>query len=160
MATPQNDKSLTIGKDIPWEAIERRTCLVNHFTPFGTINGVKIIAPPPPLPYALLSVELPELRKEFPTEVSMPVLHKEDFRNLWKVFQERGVKAEEEVLVFYMPILRSSLFRRLFPRMTCLHIYIFPKGHAYESSTPGFRPDNPSTWNTPIDVWHPKGWRG
>jgi hypothetical protein len=159
MDSSEHDKPLIIGKDIPWKTIEQYTCRVKHFAPYGEIREGKIVPPTLPLPYAMLSVELPELRNKFPTEVSMPVAHKEDFRNLWVVFQERGVKAEEEVLVSYAPFSKSRLLRIISSFMPCLHIYIFPRGHSDESSTPNFRPENWSTWSTPIAAWHPKGWQ-
>lgn len=145
------DESLIIGKDIPWENIEKDDLRVKDFTPFALVEQGKIKSPSTLLPYASLLVESPIL----PNEATLPVVHKVDFRNLWEVFKERGVKPEEEVVVFYAP--SRGILSTLKPK---LHIYIYPKGHQEKIHNPKFESGlDTKTWRKwikPIAEWHPK----
>lgn len=146
------NKSLLIGKDISWEDIEGVVLRVKHFTPFGTIEGDKIKAPPIPMPYAALVVESPYWSRE----LSLPVTHKVDFRNLWECFQVRGVNPEEEVLIGYQTVPRrrfGKLFSSFLPK---LRILIYPRGHLEEAEDPSFHTKDASTWFTPIAEWNPE----
>jgi len=144
---PTSNESLIIGKDIPWKDIQEEDLRVKHFTPFAIIEGGKVKATSMLLPYASLIVESPKL----PEETYLPVTHKIDFRNLWEVFKERGVKDNEEVLVFYVP--SSGIFSAVKPK---LHIFIYPKGHQEEIYNPNFTPDNSEMWFKPIAEWQPE----
>lgn len=147
MDTFEHDQGSVIGKDIPYETIEREFCRVKKFTPFAVIEADKIREVSKFMPYAALSVESPRL----PGEATMYVTHKHDFRHLWDVFQQRGVKAEEEVLVAYVPKKR----RFLSGAWASLHIYVFPKEHLEEMYDQNFRPDSYEAWLTPIAEWEP-----
>jgi hypothetical protein len=124
VATSEQNESLFIGKNIPWETIEGKHCRVKHFTPWANVEAGKVKAFSSSMPYALLVVECPKVFQE----ASLSVDHKLDFLNLWEIFMVRGVKAEEEILVVYAPLKRSAvtrLFSGIFPKLI---IYIYPKG--------------------------------
>jgi len=145
--TFEHDQGSVIGKDIPYETIEREFCRVKNFTPFAVIEAGKIKDISKFMPYAALSVESPRL----PGEATMYVTHKLDFRHLWDVFQQRGVKAEEEVLIAYVPQKRKFLSGA----WASLYIYVFPKGHLEEMHDKNFRPSNYEAWLMPIAEWEP-----
>jgi len=155
MAAPEHSENLIIGKDISWGTIKEKVCRVKHFTHFARIEGGKIRDATNFLPYATLIIESPNL----PQEASMPVVHKDDFRTLWDIFEQRGVSPEEEVLVFYSPFFRNRLLKFLSVFMPRLHIFIYPKGFLEETLDPNFRPTDPITWSIPIAEWRPKYWK-
>lgn len=116
------DKPL-IGKEIPWKPLEGQVFRISHFSPFATVDGDKVSAPSPPMPYAVLTVESPILNQA----ALMPVNHRDEFLNLRDIYEQRGVASDEELLVSYLPY-KGFLgpFVRLFgPR---LHLRIRPKG--------------------------------
>lgn len=154
MGSPEDVFSI-IGKDIPWETIRGEACRVKRFLPFGQVVNGRVKGPGlTSMPYAVLAVESPKLTQE----ARLPVVHKEDFRNLWDVFEQRGVSTEEEVLVIYEPFVRRGVIRFLSRVVPSLHIYIFPARHLEEAHDPNFKPDAPRTWWEPIAVWHPGHW--
>ena len=160
MAASEHRETPLIGRDIPWKAIEGAMCKITHFTPLAIIEAGKIKAQSRAMPYALLSVESPELPPELPKELSMPVSNKVDFLNLWEVFQQRGVNADEEVLVAHVSFYHNWLLKLLLsPFMPWLHIYIFPKGHLEEACDPNFHSNNLREWFTPIARFRPKNWQ-
>ena len=148
----REDEPLLIGKDVSWEDVEGEMLKVKRFTPFGTVEGDKIKAPPIPMPYAALAIE----STNWSRELSLPVVHKVDFRNLWECFQVRGVNPDEEVLVGYHKAPRrrfAKIFSSFLPR---LGIFIFPQGHLEEAEDPNFRPKDIGAWYTPIAKWKPE----
>lgn len=156
-------KSRLIGKDIPWEVVEKVDFRVKEFTPLATVKEGKIKHDTKSLPYAVLLLESIELRSHkrvsmhvVDKEVSMHVVHKDDFLRLWMVFKERGAKPEEEVSVFYVPFYRSRLLSRFMPR---IHIYIYPRGHMEQANDPNFHPEDISAWFEPIATLEPKNWK-
>ena len=93
---------LLSGKSIPWKTIEQEPLRITHFTPLVNIENRKVKSHSLG-PYAFLAVESPKLN----SEALLPVGHRVDFQNLWEVFKERGVAEDEEVLVFYAPIISN-----------------------------------------------------
>ena len=86
-------------------------------------------------PYAVLTVESPSLK----LRAMISVVHRLDFRNLWEIYEQRRVAAEEEVLLGYMPYagFLGPLLRPFLPR---LHLLIYPKGALEFFSDPKGRP--------------------
>ena len=140
METSEQNESLLIGKDIPWEAIEGEFCRVKHFTPMAIVESGKVRDISKSLPYAVLEVELPNLEGHedyqqklkginLPRYACMPVMHKLDFRNLWEVFKETRINTEiMEVLVVYAPLKRRKLTRLFLAILPSLVIGLYPKG--------------------------------
>jgi len=146
----------TIGKDIPWKAIEKEDCRVLDFEPIATIQKGEIKDVSKFVPYAVLLIESPKL----PKGAMLPVSHREDFRNLWKVFMERTVSPEEEVIVFYMPFFKKRILNILLSTlMPKLHIHLYTKGWQEIVHRPNFRFNNLRDFQ-PIAKWQPKYWRG
>lgn len=97
-----------IGRDIPWEKIERRLCKVVEFLPVAKIESGNIIEVLKFSPYALVTVEITSSK---PETVIIPVLHKLDFQNLWKLFREMEITEhkELEVELEYIPVKAKPL---------------------------------------------------
>ncbi|RLC93383.1 MAG: hypothetical protein DRI39_05860 [Chloroflexi bacterium] len=142
--------TLAIGEDVSWEAIRGEACRVKQFTPYVRIVAGKPEGNRGSLPYASLLVECPALQ----TPASMPVTNKDDFRNLWEVFRQRGVGDDEEVLVFYEPFYSSGLLRPLSALKPRLYIYICPNGQL--DTLRGCSRAHASTQLRPIAAWQPK----
>ena len=153
METSEQGQLLLIGKDIPWKAIEGSFCKVIRFTPFATVEAGKIKGVPLNKPYAMLTVEIPAPSYVSATKARFFVSNKVDFRNLWEVFQQRGVSAEEEVLVGYEPFFGNRLLRFILSAgMPRLHIFIFPEGWLRRSLSENYDPS--LSWE-PIAEWRP-----
>jgi hypothetical protein len=144
-----------IGRDIPWEIIKREICRVKHFTALSIIESGKIKSDNLTRPYALLSIELPKKENvELPTEALMPVVNRDDFSRLWEVYNERKVRSEEEVIIFYEQFYKNRIISRFMAR---LHIYIYPKGHFEQMQDPNFDPEGSTEeWLTAIAEYLPK----
>jgi hypothetical protein len=150
-----NEKDfLVLGKDITWLSIEGEALRITHFTPFATMDKGKIKSSSLTMPYAILSVESPKL----PQEANIVVVNKVDFKNLWLVFQDRGINSNEEAIVCCVPFFRNILLKRLSNAMPRLHIYIYPKGHLEETNDPNFKPANTRAWFKPIAKYAPKNY--
>jgi hypothetical protein len=152
-----------VGDDIPWHLVEQEMCIVKEFTPFYTRESGKskpsqVVPQNFPI-YALLRVE----STTFKNGAIMPVLHHEDFCNLWSVFKERRVGVGEEVFVAYTQFYKNrplQIFKAVGPWWTKyiktpkglprLHIYIYPVSKANIRD---------AGRGQPIAAWHPKGWK-
>ena len=145
-----------VGYDIDWNKFDKEYCRVEQFTSLGTIDGGKVPGSRG-TPYALLMVDSPWLAKRS----LMPVGHREDFRNLWDIFEQRGVGKGEEVLLSYSPFFRDKFkwLRFLRPWLPRLYLAIYPRGHLEEVYARGVRPKDSLAWTEPIAEWHPKGLR-
>lgn len=126
METSRNNETLLIGRDIEWSAIEEQYCRVNHFTPFAIVESGKVKASSSTLPYASLLVECPKVFKE----ASMPVVHKQDFRNLWEVFREiDSIDTKNmDIIVIHAPLKRRGLAKLFSGILPSLVIQVHGKG--------------------------------
>jgi len=156
----EGGERLIVGKEVSWEAIKGTFCKVTDFVPLATLKGGRITNNTGLAPCCVLTVESAQL----PRETLMPVLHREDFRNLWELFQQRGVNAEEEVIISYMPVSQRGVLRFVRASKPSFHIFVFPKGQLEKIYDAGFRPNASEllAWlegNKPIAQWHPKYWQ-
>ncbi len=90
---------LVLLKDREWAVIDGEPCRVLNFTPFSVIENGKIYAGKSldPYPHAVLTLEC----KKIQCNIKGHIWHKIDFRNLWKVFEERRIQDNEEVIIFW-----------------------------------------------------------
>jgi hypothetical protein len=155
MDTNNSSECPFIGDAIPWEIIKREQCRVKRFTPFSVIVSGKIKLDKLTRSYAFLLIELPKIEKiELPREAFMPVVNRDDFRRLWEVYKERGVRSEEEVIIFHETFYRNSILSNFMAR---LHIYIYPKGHFEQMQDPNLEPEGSTLeWLTVIAEYLPK----
>ncbi len=150
-----------VGQDIPWEMIENEMCRVKSFKPFYTVEDGNLKASdnvPRDFPIcALLEVESIMMRDG----AIMPVLHSEDFKNLVSVFNGRGVKDEEDVVVAYTRFYKNrplEIFKAIGPwwakyinpkASPRLHVYVYRRNeNGLENLGAG----------QPVLVLRPKGW--
>ncbi len=86
-----------VGQGISWKNIKHKFFTVIKFTPNASVSGNTVRANSAFEPYATLTIESPA----YDTSILMPVLHRLDFLNLWRVFNEHIVADDEEVIVTY-----------------------------------------------------------
>jgi len=103
-----------IGKGIPWESIKGRFLTVIKFTPNSSVRGSTVKANSSFEPYGMLTVEL----LDHDTPILMPVLHRLDFLNLWRIFNDEVITSDEEVIVTYDPDKWLGKFMPHIPIMT------------------------------------------
>jgi len=127
----------SMRKDSEWSVIDGEPCKVIRFTPSAKIENGKVISSNKTEPYASVIFEC----KKLPQQTEGFICHKMDFQHLWAAFNERGVKEDEEVIIFYSKKHLKSyakLFSAIMPR---LWIMVCQKD-AFESMTnPESRPE-------------------
>lgn len=94
-----------------WKSFEGEWIKVSSFTPLADVDGDKVEAAPG-MPYALMEVECWRREAESSEIGQASVVHREDFRSLWNIFEERGVDDEEEVLISFRPAKFLASIRR------------------------------------------------
>ena len=91
-------EKITLLRDEDWGLIDGEICRVIKFTPMGSsVKDGKVIAMNTITPYASIHIEC----KKYQKRITGFITHRIDFINLWNAFKERGVKENEEVLIFW-----------------------------------------------------------
>jgi len=150
-------------KDSEWGVIDSELCRVIEFIPVASIQNGKVLAINKTEPYASVILEC----KKIPNTVKGFICHKTDFKHLWAVYKERGVKQDEEVIIFYSrKNLKSyaKIFSAFMPR---LWVMVCQKG-AFElmaeeierRTDSNWKPElsGEARWNAmkPIAEWKPE----
>ncbi len=91
---PPTEPSLLTDRE--WESVDGDACRVFQFSPFGWIEDGRICAPKR-MPYAAIHFECTRL----PGTIKGYITHRADFLHLWQAFMERGVRDDEEVIVYW-----------------------------------------------------------
>lgn len=120
----------SIRKDNEWSVIDGEPCKVISFTPLALIKSGKVVVSNRTEPYAFVIFEC----KKFPQRTKGFICHKMDFQHLWAAFSERGIKENEEVIIFYSKKNLQSYAKLFSVFMPKLWVLICPKG-AYELMT-------------------------
>ena len=108
----QEEKEILLLKDSQWSVIDGEPCLVTSFNPLvGFVKDGKVISVDNRTPYASVSIEC----KKLPQKITGYITHKLDFTNLWAVFKERGIKQDEEVIIFWSKKNYKSKLLNFFP---------------------------------------------
>ena len=130
--------AVILRKNIEWAAIDGELCKVLTFTPFAKIEADQVTSENWTAPYALLELETAKL----PPNTTGAVTHRDDFKRLWAAFVERGVGADEEVIVAWSTShLRGFVAKLLSPFLGRLNVMICRRG-AYELLTdPSYQPN-------------------
>ena len=134
LATMENSD---LRNDNEWSAIESEPCRVIEFIPAASIRDGKVLAPNKTDPYASVILEC----KKIPGIIKGYICHKMDFQHLWAAFEERGVRENEEVIIFYSKKNLKSyakLFSAFMPRFW---VMICQKGAFKLMTEPNSRPE-------------------
>ena len=84
-----------LGKTLPFDAFIGEMLRIVRFTPYQALEGGKVGGNSALGARALLRVEGPEAERFS----LLPVYHREDFKNLWALFETRGLGTNEEAIV-------------------------------------------------------------
>jgi hypothetical protein len=96
-----------------------------------------------------------------PQEATGFIAHRDDFLNLWRAFEERGIGEDEEAIVHWIKKSQlRSLARLMSKTMPGLSVWVCPK-HAYEVMIDDdFRPEltGSERWDarSPLAKWTPE----
>lgn len=127
---------VTLLRDADWAVTEGHPCRVIEFTPMAKIEDGEVISIKS-VPYACVTVEC----GTFPRSVTGFICHKMDFRHLWAAFNERGIRPDEEVIIFWNKKNLNWLAKLLSFIMPRFVVWICRKG-AYElMNDPDCRPE-------------------
>jgi hypothetical protein len=140
--------------DRDWATIDGQLCRILDFRPFAgaTVANGKAVSVDKSLPYAMVELEGVRL----PKGTVGCIFHKVDFQHLWAAFQERGIAADEEVLIIWTKRqfkLFANIFSAFLPRTW---VMVWKKG-AYEWETdPKLRHERRTVSELmPITDWKP-----
>lgn len=136
---------IALRKDGEWGVVDGEPCRVIDFTPWAKVENGKVIVLGKTEPYASVTLEC----KKLPQNAKGFITHKIDFRHLWAAFKERGVKQNEEVIIFWSKKHLKSYAKILSVFMPKLWVMVCPKG-AFELMTDqNFRPElgGEARWN-------------
>jgi hypothetical protein len=147
---------LVFRKDKDWSLIDGEPCRVKVFTPWARVEDGRVIPLSKTDPYASIVVECDQL----PQDATGFITHRTDFVHLWSAFKERGVRDDEEVVVFWSRKNLKRSVRLLSMFMPRLWVTICPEG-AFELMTdPNFKPEltGLARWEAqgPLVEWKPE----
>jgi len=126
---------VTLLRDADWAVTEGYPCRVIDFTPMAKIEDGEVISIKS-APYAAVILECDKI----PGSVTGFICHKMDFQHLWAAFNERGVRQDEEVIIFWRKMDLNWLSKLLSFIMPRFVVWICRKG-AYELSNPDCQPE-------------------
>ncbi|KPJ55640.1 hypothetical protein AMJ49_06680 [Parcubacteria bacterium DG_74_2] len=151
----QNTENI-LRKDSEWSVIDGEPCQVISFTPIATIKNGKVLITNKTEPYASVILEC----KKLSGEIKGFICHKMDFGHLWAAFKDRGIKDNEEVIIFYSKKHFKSYAKIFSAFMPRLWVMICHKG-AFElmtdpNSKPELQGEARFLAKKPIIDWKPK----
>lgn len=150
-------RELSLLKDSEWSVIAEEPCRVIQFTPLSWIKEGKVCGTKT-LPYASVILEC----KKVSNTIKGYITNKTDFIHLWKVFKERTIKENEEVIVVWtIEHYKHKWLKYFSVFLPKLWVLIFPKGHLEFMADPNWQPESngrPSYEEmlSPIASWKPK----
>lgn len=124
-------------KDSEWSIIDSKPCKVINFTPLASIENGKVIITNKTEPYASVTLKC----KNIPQPMKGFICHKMDFQHLWAAFKERGVRQEEEVIIFWSKKHLKSYAKIISAFMPRLWVTICQKGTFELMTNPNSRPE-------------------
>ncbi len=124
-------------KDSEWSIIDGEPCKIIEFTPLASIQNGKVNASNRTEPYASIIFECKKLSQQ----TKGFICHKMDFQHLWAAFNERGVKENEEVIIFYSKKHLKSFAKLFSSFMPRLWVMICQKGVFELMTNPESRPE-------------------
>lgn len=124
-------------KDNEWSVIDGEPCKVTEFSPTASIQNGKVLASNKTEPYASVILEC----KKIPNTIKGFICHKMDFEHLWMAFKQRGVRQNEEVIIFYSKKHLKSYAKIFSAFMPRLWIMICVKGTFELITDQNSRPD-------------------
>jgi len=129
---------LSLLKDREWTVIDGEPCRVVEFTPWSHIKEGKIFGDKK-LPYAVVILEC----KKVKDTIRGYITHKLDFIHLWKVFKERTVKEDEEVIIYWtIQNYRYRWLKYFSVYLPKLWVLVFPKGHLEFIADPNWQSES------------------
>jgi hypothetical protein len=147
---------MKLFKDTDWNLVDTEPCRVIEFIPSAQVKDGKVLITAKMQPYASIVLEC----KKITETVEGSIIHKLDFLHLWLAFKERGIKQDEEVIIFWSKKHYkwwAKIFSAFMPR---LWVGIYPKG-AFEliadpSSKPNLTGEARARATLPIINWKPE----
>lgn len=143
-------------KDSDWKVVEGEPCRVIEFIPWAKVENGKVVAPSKTEPYVSVVLEC----KQLDQNTTGFITHKLDFQHLWSAFRERGVRPDEEVIIFWSRRYLKGFSKFLSPAMPKLWVMICQKGAFELMSDKNHKPEltGEARWNAekPIAEWKPE----
>jgi hypothetical protein len=145
-----------------WSVVDGCMCEVEEFTSFARVENGKVVSANISKLYGFVSINCKERGVNIPRGTIGAITHKMDFRLLWEVFHERGIKDNEQVVICWSKnYLRpaAKLFATFMPRIA---VTIFETTAYRLLSEPDFHPEIQGRARffaeLPIAHWQPDIW--
>lgn len=132
-----NSSDIILTKDSEWSMIDGEPCRVISFTPIAIIENGKVLATNKTEPYASVILEC----KKLLNNTKGFICHKMDFEHLWAAFKDRGVKDDEEVIIFYSKKHLKSYAKIFSAFMPRLWVMVCHKGAFELMTNPNSQPE-------------------
>ena len=146
---------IVLLRDKEWGRIDGEPCRVKVFNPLVKVEDGRVTSFSRVVPYASIEIEcrqLPEVATGF-------ITHRTDFLHLSSAFNERGVRSDEEVIVFWTRRHLKIHARLLSTFMPKLWVMVCPRDAFDVMTDPTFKPELTGTarWEAqaPIVEWKP-----
>ena len=135
----KNQSEIVLLKNSHWNIIDGEPCRVIDFVPMGVIKDGKVLSLNKTTSYASVRLECSKLSGR---EITGFICHKLDFIHLWKAFKERGIKPNEEVIIYWSAKhYKNKLYKFLSFLMPKLWVMICPKGAFELITNPNLKPE-------------------
>ena len=130
------DNNPILGKDIPFDKIDKEIALVVKLTPHAKVVGNRVIADSTTNPYAFLTIET----KKISGRAELPVFHKDDFKNVHEALNERE-EGQEVLIIWSNNNYKNIVFKISRSILPKLIVWLCPKD-AYRLMTDnGYEPE-------------------
>ena len=135
--TPSEELILLTDED--WSVIDQEPCRVLGFMPGGCIREGKIIVDKEG-PYASVLLQCRKIRGTVKGYVTREI----DFRHLWRVFRERILQENEEVIIFWTKEHHECEWLRPFRSLPTLTVMVCHRGWLEFMGDPSLKPESMS----------------
>lgn len=128
---------IVLRSDTEWGVIDGEPCRVKVFTPWASVEDGRVTALSKTAPYASIEIECGAL----PQDATGFITNRTDFLHLWRAFNERGVREDEELIIFWTRRYLKRYARLLSIFMPRLWVMICPREAFELMSDPNFKPE-------------------
>lgn len=129
---------ITLSNNRQWSPIESKMCRIIEFTSIASVKNGKIITIDKYTPYASIVFEC----SNQPNIFKGLITHREDYKVLWAIFNERKLGKDEEVLFFWSKKHYKNIFYSLLSALMPKFWIMICKKSSFELHTnPNFKPE-------------------
>ncbi len=132
-----SETEIVLLSDKDWSRIDGELCIVNYFSPLGSLVDAdgKVKSMDKTTPYASVNIECNKLGDN----ITGYITHKDDFKHLWSALKDRKLKEDEEVTIIWTKRhykQGAGLFSGFLPK---LWVMVSRKGYYKSMTDPNYK---------------------